>query len=329
MGYVLLGRTGIRIAPLAFGTMTFGGDADRDTAKALYGRCRDAGINCFDTADMYSAGASEEILGELVAHERDQIVLATKAYFPTGPGPNDRGSSRYHLQRAVEASLRRLGTDRIDVFFLHRMDDDTALDETLRAVEDLVRAGKILHPAVSNFAAWQTMKALGLQALHGWSPLVAIQPMYSLVKRQAEVELLPMAVSEGLAALPYSPLGGGLLTGKYGRTARPSAGRLVENPMYAARYDGTFEVAERFVAFARELGVHPVTLAVAWVASHPAVTAPLLGARSVEQLEPALAALSFSMDAALREEIGRLAPKPPPATDRTEEGSPVQLGKTR
>ena len=329
MDYVLLGRTGIRIAPLAFGTMSFGGDADRDMAKALYARCRNAGINFFDTADMYSAGASEEILGELIAHERDQIVLATKAYFPMGSGPNDRGSSRYHLQRAIEASLRRLRTDRIDVFFLHRMDEDTALDETLRAVEDLVRAGKILHPAVSNFAAWQTMKALGLQSLHGWSPLVAIQPMYNLAKRQAEVELLPMAASEGLAVLPYSPLGGGLLTGKYGRTARPTGGRLVDNPMYGVRYDGTFEVAERFVAFAHEHGVHPVTLAVAWVAAHPAVTAPLLGARSVEQLEPALAALSFSMDAALWEAVGELAPKPPPATDRTEEGSSVELGKTR
>ncbi len=321
MDYVTLGRTGVKVSTLAFGTWPFGSDADEATSKALFSRCRDAGVNLFDTADVYGGGSSEETLGRLVASCRDEVVLATKAYFPVGDGPNDRGASRYHLVRALEASLRRLRTDRVDLFYVHHFDDGTHLDQTLRAVEDLVRAGKVLYPAVSNFAAWQTARALGLQALHGLSPLVAVQPMYNLAKRQAEVEILPHAKSESLAVFPYSPLGGGLLSGKYGRQRRPERGRLLTNPMYETRYGDAqnFEIAERFAAFAREQGVHPVTLAVAWVASHEAVTAPLLGAHTVEQLEPALAAAVFEMTPELRDAISALSPTPPPATDRAEE----------
>ena len=321
--YRLLGRTGLRVSPLAMGTMSFGNEADESTSKALYARAREAGINVFDCADVYAKGRSEVILGKLIASERDDVVLTTKAYFPTGSGPNARGTSRYHLVRAVEASLTRLGTDRIDVFFLHRFDDDTDLEETLRALEDLVRAGKILYPAVSNFAAWQTMKALGIQRARGLGPMVAIQPMYNLVKRQAEVELLPMARSEGLGVFPYSPLGGGLLTGKYGEDARPEMGRIVDDPMYATRYGATndFVVASRFTELARSRGVHPVSLAIAWVAAHPAVTAPLLGARNLEQLEPALKATEVAMDDELYQAIAALSPTPPPATDRNEERS--------
>jgi len=319
--YERVGRTGLRVSPLALGTMSFGNEADESTSKALYNRCRDVGINVFDCADVYAKGRSELILGKLIASERDEVVLSTKAYFPTGPGPNARGSSRYHLVNAVESSLTRLGTDRIDLFFLHRFDDETELEETLRALEDLVRAGKILYPAVSNFSAWQTMKGLGIQRARAYGPFVATQPMYNLVKRQAEVEILPMARSEGLGVFPYSPLGGGLLTGKYGAHRLPDAGRIVDNPMYATRYGrpGDLQTAGTFTALAKERGLHPASLAIAWVAAHPAVTAPLLGARNLEQLEPALKALEVSMDDELYEAVSALSPTPPPATDRNEE----------
>ena len=321
MDYRFLGRTGLRISKLAFGTMSFGGDADEATSKTLYGRCRDAGINCFDCANVYAGGRSEEILGRLIAAHRDEVVITTKAYFPTGPGPNDRGTSRYHLVRAVEASLRRLNTERIDIFFLHRFDEHTQLEETLRAVEVLIQQGKISYLAVSNFAAWQTMKALAVAQRDHLTPAVALQPMYSLAKRQAEVELLPLAQAEGLGVLPYSPLGGGLLTGKYGRAQKPDQGRLVSNKMYQTRYREAryYELAEQFSALAKARGHSPAALAVAWVAAHPAVTAPLIGARNVEQLDGVLAAADLSMDDELYAAIADLTEAPPPATDRTEE----------
>ncbi|MBZ0121239.1 MAG: aldo/keto reductase [Sandaracinaceae bacterium] len=323
MERVDFGTTGVRVSRLALGTMTFGREADVEASRALFARARDAGIDLFDCADVYAKGKSEEILGELVRGCRDQIVLTSKAYFPTGPGDNDRGSSRYHLVRAVEASLRRLGTDRIDVFFLHRFDDRTPLEETLRGVELLVREGKILYPAASNFAAWQVARALGVAEARGWAKLAAIQPMYSLVKRQAEVELLPMARAEGLAVMPYGPVAGGLLSGKYGVNRKPDGGRLVDDAMYRARYGGDFvyQVADRFAALAREAGVHPVTLAVGWVMQHPAVTSTLIGARNVEQLEPSLAAASFVVGSELYAQVSSLVPAPPPATDRNEESS--------
>lgn len=328
METTFLGRTGVRISRLALGTMSFGGDADVATSGTMYRACREAGVNCFDTADVYNGGASEEILGALIREERDRIVLASKAFFPTGKGPNERGSSRFHLVRAVEASLRRLKTDRLDLFYLHRFDERTDLEETLRAVDDLVRSGKILYPAISNFSAWQTMKAVERARAAGAQPAVAIQPMYNLVKRQAEVELLPMAQSEGLGVFPYSPLGGGLLTGKYTADARPESGRLVDNAMYATRYgrSSDYEVAGRFTALCQEIGRHPVSVAVAWVASHPAVTAPLLGARNLAQLEPALRALEVPMDDALRERLSSLSETPPPATDRNEEKTTHNYG---
>jgi len=323
-----LGDTGVKVSPLCMGTMTFGGPADRETSAAMFRQCREAGLNVFDCANVYEDGRSEEILGELVADCRDEVVLTTKAYFPTGDDPNARGASRYHLVRAVENSLRRLDTDRIDVFFVHRFDDRTHLDETLRALETLVQQGKVLYLGASNFAAWQVMKALGRQHAEGWTPFHVIQPMYNLTKRQAEVELLPMAQSEDLGVLSYSPLGGGLLTGKYGVDQRPDDGRLVENPMYQTRYGAEvhYEVAERFTRFAEEHGYDPVALAVAWVAHHPAVTAPIIGARTPEQLEDSLGALDIDMGEDLRAEISALAPTPPPATDRVEERSEHTYG---
>jgi len=324
----LLGATGVKVSPIALGTMAFGGDADEATARAIWRAARDAGVNLFDTADVYNAGRSEEILGRLMQGERDQIVLATKAYFPTGAGANDRGTSRYHLVRAVEASLRRLATDRIDLYYLHRFDDVTALDETLRGIEDLVRAGKILYPACSNFAAWQVAHALGIQRHHGWAPVVALQPMYNLVKRQAEVEILPMAQSLGLAVIPYNATGGGLLTGKYAPGRPPPRGRLSEDKMYSVRYADPryLTIAGQFTALAAELGHAPATLSVAWVASHPGVTSVLVGGRSVEQLAPTLAASQLVLDPATRARISQLSPEPPPATDRNDEVTQHNFG---
>ena len=329
MEYRFVGKTGVQVSRLGLGTMSFGAEADEHQSALLYRACRDAGVNLFDTADIYAEGRSEEILGALIAPHRDEIVLATKAFFPTGKDANARGNSRYHLVRAVEASLRRLRTDRVDLFYLHRFDDRTHLGETLRAVEDLIRQGKVLYPAASNFAAWQVAKALGLAALHHLSPMVAIQPMYNLLKRTAEIEILPMAMQEKLAVFPYSPLAGGVLTGKYGMDPRAhSGGRLIENAMYTSRYRdrGHFAVAQRFVEKARALATHPVTLAVAWVAHHEAVTAPLLGARDVEQLRPALESLAIPMDAALYRELSALTEMPPPPTDRSEEVEGSGLG---
>jgi aryl-alcohol dehydrogenase-like predicted oxidoreductase len=326
MDYVFLGGTGVKVSRLALGTMTFGGEADVETSRAIYRAAREAGINHVDTADVYNKGRTEEIVGELVAGERDQIVLATKAYFPAGTGPNDRGSSRYHLVRSLEGSLKRLRTDRVDLFYLHRFDERTDLEESLRAVDHLVSRGMVLYPAISNFAAWQVAKALGLSALHGLAKAVALQPMYNLAKRTAEIELLPMAASERIAVFPYSPLGGGLLSGKYKQSERPSGVRIADWPMYKHRYGDKLDLAEAFGALASEAGVHPATLAVAWVMSHPAITAPILGARSVAQITPSLAAASYTLDPALRARISALVPEPPPATDRNEEGAIEGLG---
>ncbi|MGB1274460.1 MAG: aldo/keto reductase, partial [Nannocystaceae bacterium] len=203
MQYRFLGQTGIRISQLGYGTMGFGDSCNLEMSRTLFNRCRDAGINHFDCADVYAGGRSEAILGELIEDCRDEIVLATKAYFPTGSDVNARGGSRFHLVRAVEASLRRLKTDRIDLFYLHRFDDSTDLASTLRALEDLVRQGKILHLAASNFAAWQVARALGHAERLGFEPICCIQPMYNLAKRAAEIELLPMAHAESLAVIPY------------------------------------------------------------------------------------------------------------------------------
>jgi aryl-alcohol dehydrogenase-like predicted oxidoreductase len=328
MRYRYLGRTGVKVSSLCLGTMSFGGDADEQTSAALFHRAREAGINLVDCADVYNDGRSEEILGRLVADCRDEVVIATKGYFPTAPDVNARGGSRYHLRRTVEASLRRLGTDRIDLYYLHRFDDDTPLEDTLRTLEDLVRQGKILYPAASNFAAWQAAKALGVAAERGFVPIACVQPMYNLVKRQAEVEILPMAAAEGLGVFPYSPLGGGLLGGKYGIDRRPERGRLVDVAMYRTRYAdaGNYRVAEAFCAFARERGLSPAALAIAWVGSHPAVTAPLIGARDLAQLDDALSAEAIEMTPALRAEISALSPAPPPATDRNEESTEHNFG---
>lgn len=321
MEYKLLGKTGVKVSSLCFGVMSFGGDADEPTSAAMFNRCREAGINFFDCANSYAGGRSEEILGRLIAPCREEVIITSKVYSQTGPDINARGASRRNIRNAIEASLRRLNTDYIDIYFLHHFDPETPIEESLRALDDLVRDGKILYPAASNFAAWQVAKALGISAKEGRARFECIQPMYNLVKRQAEVELLPLAQSEQLGVITYSPLGGGLLSGKYSSKDRPASGRLVENQMYQTRYGepSYYETAERFTNFAREHGVEPASLAVAWVASHPAVTAPIIGARTLNQLEGSLKALDIKMTPELRAEVSALSPEPPPATDRTEE----------
>jgi aryl-alcohol dehydrogenase-like predicted oxidoreductase len=318
MKYRLLGRTGVQVSELCFGCMSFGGDADEATSARMYRACREAGINFFDTADQYNKGRSEQILGELVRGHRDELVIATKSFNPTGEDVNARGNSRRHITRAIEASLKRLQTDRVEILYLHQQDPLTPLEESMRTLEDLVRAGKVLYPALSNHAAWQTQLALEHQERHGWARLEAIQPMYNLVKRQAEVEILPMAAANGLAVVPYSPGAAGLLSGKY---LEKGSGRLVTNKMYEARYGEPWmhEVAAKFVAFCRQRELHPVSTAVAWVAAHPAVTAPIIGARSLEQLQASLDSVKVEMSPALRAEIAALSRTPAPATDRSEE----------
>lgn len=319
--YRTIGRTGVKVSPLCLGTMTFGDKADEAESAAMYRACRERGINFFDTADVYAAGRSEEILGRLIEGERDEIVLTSKVFGRTGDDVNAAGLSRRHIIRAVEASLRRLKTDRIDFYFLHQFDTSVDMEEPLRALDDLVRRGLILYPAVSNWSAWQIAKALGIAAREGLARFELIQPMYNLVKRQAEVEILPLAIAERLGVIPYSPLAAGLLTGRYSRDGMQAEGRLTENRMYASRYRDAeyYRVAERLVDYADAQGVHPATLAVAWAGSHPGVTAPIIGARSVEQLEPSLAALEFVMTDEVRREVSALSPAPPPATDRSEE----------
>ena len=319
----LLGRTGVSVSELCFGTMSFGGDADEATSTAMYKAVRDAGINFFDSANEYSKGKSEEILGRLIKGERDDLVITTKCFNAIRPDVNARGGSRRHIVQAVEASLRRLQTDRIDVLFMHRYDPLTPIEETMRALEDLVRAGKVIYPAVSNWSAWQTQRAVDIQERNIWSRLQVIQPMYNLVKRQAEVELLPMAEANGIGVIPYSPAAAGLLSGKYlGQMPKgQNGGRLKTNKMYEARYGDAwmFEVAEEYVAFCKERGLHPVSTAIAWVGAHPAVTAPIVGARNVDQLKDSLASVKIEMTASLRAEIADLSRTPAPATDRTEE----------
>jgi aryl-alcohol dehydrogenase-like predicted oxidoreductase len=303
--------------------MSFGGDADAETSEKMYRRCREAGINFFDCANVYADGKSEELLGNFIATEREEVVITSKVYFPTGKSPNAGGANRRHIQLEVEKSLRRLNTDWIDVYFIHHFDENTPIEETLRVLDDLGKQGKILYPAVSNFSAWQIMKALGISHYQQLARFEVIQPMYNLVKRQAEVEILPLALSEGMAVIPYSPLGGGLLSGKYTGDAAPQEGRLLNNKMYEARYGDAwmFSAAADFSHFARVQGFSPASLAVAWVGHHPAVTAPIIGARNQTQLEDSLKSVEIEMTEELYEQICALTPKPGIATDRTEERS--------
>ncbi len=320
MDYKLLGQTGVKVSSLCLGTMTFG-DADESMSAKIFHRCREVGINFFDCANVYHQGRSEKILGALIADCRSEVVITTKFYGSMGADINASGASRRHIFLEVENSLRRLNTDFIDLYFIHHFDEDTPIHETLRALDDLVRQGKILYPAVSNYAAWQIVKANGISEQESLARFECIQPMYNLAKRQVEVEILPMALSERMGVIPYSPLGGGLLSGKYGVSERPDSGRLLENQMYQSRYAGRhyYQIAQDLTHLAQQSGYHPAGLAVAWVGAHPAITAPIIGARNIDQLEGSLTSMQINMTNDLYASISELSPRPPLATDREDE----------
>lgn len=324
MEYVRLGRTGLEISEVCLGTMTFGNESDEAASRAIMDDAFARGINFFDCAHNYNKGLTEEIVGRWIGPHRDELILTTKVFFPFGGGRNDSGLSRRNLIASMERSLKRLRTDRVEILYLHHWDENTDLEESLRAVNTLIEQGKVLYLGISNFAAWQVEKAIGLTALHHYATPVCIQPMYSLVKRQAEVELLPMAAEERLAVFPYNVIGAGLLTGKY---LRGETGRLTETEMYRQRYsDPAYTaVAERFTGYARERGVSPAALAVAWAMAHPAVTAPIIGARNLEQFHDTLACTGIRLTREQRDEISALSYTPPDATDR----EPLTVMKTR
>ncbi|AWB50145.1 aldo/keto reductase [Gemmobacter aquarius] len=292
----------------AFGCMQFGGRADDSASRAMFDACLDAGITHFDTAHGYTEGASETLLGQFAAPLRDRLFIATKAGYQGGAG-------RANLLAQFDESRKRLGMDTVDLLYIHRYDADTPLDETIQTLARLQSDGKIRQIGLSNFAAWQVMKAQAIAARLG-TRIDAIQPMYNLVKRQAQVELLPMCADQSIAVYGYSPLGGGLLTGKY---AAGSAGRLTEDQRYAARYGQPemHRAAADLAVLADEVAINAVTLAVAWVMRRG--LCPILSARSADQLAPSLAALTFTPDDALDSRLTALAPNPPPATDRLEE----------
>ena len=301
---------GAPLSRFCFGCMQFGGKADLDQSHAMFDACRAAGINFFDTAHAYTNGDSERFLGRFAAPERDKLIIATKAGFEGGYGAAN-------LRATFAECLERLQMDRVEILYLHRWDPDTPLEETFEVIAELQKAGKFDHIGVSNYAAWQVMKAQAVAEKLG-TRIAMFQPMYNLVKRQVEVEILPMGLSENIAIVPYSPLGGGLLTGKY---AGGAGGRLADDKMYNARYGQRwmYDTAAALADLGRELGVSPATLAVAWAARHPGVTAPIISARNAEQLQPSLDALTFAMDDALYARISALSPTPAPATDRLEE----------
>lgn len=310
MKQTLTSPNGTPASRLAFGTMQFGGRADEAASRAMFEDCIAAGITHFDTAHVYTDGASETLLGSFIADRRDDLIIATKAGYTGGAGPEN-------IVGSAETSRQRMQIDTLDVLYLHRFDPDTPMSASFETFAALKSQGIIRHIGLSNFAAWQVVKAAGVAAQFALD-IAVIQPMYNLVKRQAEVEILPMADDLGILVAPYSPLGGGLLTGKY---AAGATGRLTEDDRYAARYgqEAMHHAAAGLSAIAAELDVPAATLAVAWAAAHPTAPSPIISARSSAQLAPSLAALSFDMSPALYDQIAALAPKPPPATDRLEE----------
>lgn len=317
MRYRTLGGTGTVVSTQCLGTMTFGKESDEPVAHAQLDRFADAGGNLVDTADVYSAGVSEEIIGRWLAARpgaRERVVLATKGRFPIGPGLNDQGLSRGHLTRALEASLRRLRTDHVDLYQAHAWDPLTPIEETLAFFDDVVRAGKVRHVGMSNVVGWQLQKATLLARFAGQPPIVSLQPQYNLLTRDIEFELVDVCRSEGIAILPWSPLGGGWLTGKYRRDAVPTgASRLGDDPergmeAYGPRnsQERTWRVIDAVRQVAEGRGVSMSQVALAWVADRPAVTSVILGARTVEQLADNLGAADLVLtdkEAALLTEV--------------------------
>jgi aryl-alcohol dehydrogenase-like predicted oxidoreductase len=309
MEYRQLGNSGLRVSALTLGTMTFGGRGgfravgatDVDGARRQLDLCLDAGVNLVDTADVYSGGLAEEITGEVIKGRRDSLLLSTKVRMSMGEGPNDAGLSRHHIIAGCEASLRRLGTDHVDIYHVHEWDGQTRIEETLSALDSLVTAGKVRYLAASNYAGWQLMKALAAADSRGYERFAAQQIYYSLEARDAEYELLPLAVDQGLGILVWSPLAGGLLSGKYRRNASPSgqtrqlSGEWNEPPV--RDQDKLYDTIETLVAVADAHGASPAQVALAWLLGRPAVTSLIIGARTDEQLRDNLGAASLTLTA--------------------------------
>ncbi len=297
MRYAQLGRSGLRVSRIGLGMMSYGDPQhvawflDEDAADPIVRRAVEGGVTFFDTADMYSGGVSEEITGRLLRKHftrRDDYVLATKLYYPMGPGPNDRGLSRKHVMAAIDASLRRLGTDHVDLYQIHRWDDHTPIEETMRALDDVVRAGKVRYLGASLMYAWQFAKAQHTARAAGWTRFVAMQTRYNLVYREEEREVIPCCLDQGVGVLPYSPLARGLLAGRRDGTARTAVDT-------SARSDNDVEIADALREIAADRGLPPARLALAWLLGKPAVTAPIVGVTKPAQLDDALAAVDLDL----------------------------------
>jgi 1-deoxyxylulose-5-phosphate synthase len=305
MQYVNLGRAGLKVSRICLGTMTYGDPAWRpwvlseEAGRPFIKRALEQGINFFDTADMYSLGKSEEVLGRALRDfaKRDDIVIATKAFNPMSDDPNDRGLSRKHLMSSIDASLRRLGTDFVDLYQIHRWDDETPIEETLAALHDIVKAGKARYIGASSMWVWQFAQALYLADLHGWTRFVSMQNHYNLVYREEEREMLPFCRAEGVGVIPWSPLARGFLAGNRreadkGDTSRAKTDDFAHRLYYA---QSDFTIVERVVEVARARGVAPAQIALAWVVHQPGVTAPIVGASKMDQLDQAVAALDITL----------------------------------
>jgi aryl-alcohol dehydrogenase-like predicted oxidoreductase len=322
--YRYLGRAGLKVSELCLGAMTFGRESDEQESHAMLDRFVEAGGNFVDTANVYSTGASEEVVGRWLARrDREELVIATKVRFTMGSRPNERGLSRKHVLANVDASLKRLGTDYIDLYQAHAWDEGTGLEESLSTLDGLVRSGKVRYLGASNFTAWQLQKAIDLSGRHGWEAFVSLQALYNLLDRELEWELVPVSLNEGLGILPWSPLRGGWLTGKYhrGMEAPPPDTRLdaADRNNWSERWelyanDRTWSVVDELLAVARDVGKEPSQVALNWLLSRRGVTAPILGARTLEQLETNLGALGWSLDdehlARLDEATARRPPYP-------------------
>lgn len=332
--YRTLGRSGAVVFEQALGTMTFGKEADEPTSHAIIDFYVAAGGNLIDTADIYCEGRSEEIIGRwLSAHPTDAagMVLATKGRFPTGPGPNDVGNSRRHLRTALESSLRRLGVEHIDLYQLHAWDAITPLDETLRFLDDAIAAGKIGYYGFSNFTGWQLTKATMLAEQRGWTSPVTLQPQYSLLVRGIEHEIVPAALDAGIGLLPWSPLGGGWLTGKYLRDVRPEgATRLGERGVDAWEQQNedprTWRIVDAVAEVAEAHGATSSQVALAWLVAQPAVTSVILGARSVDQLRDNLGAVELELTS---DELEKLTEVSAPEVDDYPYGKPGRAQRHR
>ena len=293
MEYRTLSNTDLKVSRLSYGTMPFGSQADEAASRKLVDRCLDAGINFFDTANMYNMGKAETILGKALAGRRDRAVVATKLAYKMGEGPDDGGLSRAALRKALDASLKRLGMDYVDLYYLHWPDRDTPLEETLAAMDEAVRAGKVRYPAISNFPAWQVCEMLWIAEKNGWAPPRVSQVMYNLLTRNTEEEYLPFSKHLGIAVLPYNPLAGGLLSGKHSRGQGPPAGtRFDKNPLYLGRYwhDDYFDAVDELKTIARDAGRTLIELAFQWLLGNAQMDSVILGASRMEQLEENLKA---------------------------------------